>query len=903
MSEQSIHTVQIKKDFFIKLKSQGIPLIYFSKEREWNGDTNDYELVWKPELSSLKGTVCLNAFPKSQGSSALAFGKTYTPPINPNSPRQYIGPEYEVIQVEEFNPDNVTHVKALFHLHIYKRQNSSDRFACRELLWYLSNCFLNINVINEVVMQFDATAYRPYVYSELRNLARCLSIPKQKLLQGYLASNNIQLNIYCPTSLIEALKITEPEYDVNNDWDSSIFDLIRKIVIQKESKHNEPLYNVMHDDNISNFFIKIRRWIIDENYIFDDFQKLSQLIRLFSPDVQMTLLKRYFLAVYKRQTNFDLELIRSFRTNQLDNWDVYYHCLYEASKPVRIGLQLLSDNIITYIESGGQALQTINGTLDMAYALCDASNPAVDFELNKIVPRCNGGAVPNNSFLGFICDTVVYELKEDLFSSSDDVFNLGCKVLKTIGTQDRDYKCFKPLNYQDCKTTAMRTNCNGCEHLQTILHERWEINGTEETFKLISIFLKEPIEHNHPRKLTTHDIVRDPAEIKARIVGFLKETMSEISAHRGFKAGYVRKHNESCNYIQFVLNEILRPIWMMIQARDNAHIGMCILASEIGVSLDSYDKDGVANSDAKVKETQLIKPHILKGLEEIIGKTPDEEGVFYMPYDLNLLRRLRSTFYSFNGAPNSNSTTQSNTNFLTHTRAYGFCAPEYQGDKNSVVNLPYFCCRGSECFRNALSHQTLTTCESWHDYNILHILEILGHPQIKQTDAGYEPTELIRGFIGLVNKASLLFRRVICRECGHILFPKRIANFNRYNRFKCFNPICIGHNKEIYLSRCHQCKSGLIDSRDSKRCPNGWLICPTCLACCTDGQIEIQAQKYEMRRNPVPHYIQRTRGLGHNNKNQYFCPKCGGIVTLYYDLERQERQIKCSVCHTEFKDA
>lgn len=903
MPEQTIHTIQIKTELFNKLKSQGIPLFYFFRAKERNRATHNYDVVWKPELSSLRGELSSAAFSKARGNSALAFGKTYVTPIDNSRSRVYVEPGFEQIQLEEFNPDDASHVKALFRLHIYKRQNSSDKFACRELLWYLSNCFLNINVINEVIMQFDATGYRPYVYNELRNLAICLSIPKQKLIQKFLSSKNIQSNIFFPAPLIDALRIVMPDYDAKSDWDSSIFDLISKIVIQKEDNPDSSSFNVLSDETPSNFFIKIRRWIIDENYVFEEFDQLSRLIRLFSPQVQMTLLKRYFLAIHKGQTCFNLDLVKSFWKNKFDNWGVYYHCLYEASNSVPIGLQLLTDNIITFLESGGQALQTINGTLDMAYAECDANNPNVNFELEKIVPRCDGGAVPNKEFLGFVCTTVVYELNKQLFDSSREAFNLGVKLLKLIGTQEREYICKTKQRYQECDYYKQHNTCSGCAHFRTILHERWTVNSAEEdTFKAISVFLKTPISKEKNRTLTRDDILTDPIEVRNRVVVLLNDKLRKTQAHGNFNEGYI-KQSVGNLYLRYIIDDVLKPSWMKIEARDNTHIGMGILASKLGVHTDEYDRDGEASQNARSKEMHYIKPHIIKAIKELIGCEPESDGVSYLQYDMALLRQLNSTFYSFRNVANSNSLSERNTNFLTKTRAYGYCAPEYKGDVNSVINLPYFCCRGNECFRNALSHQTVATCPSWREFNILHILEILGHPQIKQTDAGFEPTELIRSFIGLVNKAALLFRRVVCRDCGHILFPKHRTAFNRYNRFKCCNPICTEHNKEVYLSQCHQCKSGLIDSRDSKRCPNGWLICPTCLGCCTDEQIDRQAQKYEMRRCPVPQYIQKNRGLGHNNKEEFFCPKCGDKIEFLYDPERNERHIICSRCRTEYRDA
>ena len=135
----------------------------------------------------------------------------------------------------------------------------------------------------------------------------------------------------------------------------------------------------------------------------------------------------------------------------------------------------------------------------------------------------------------------------------------------------------------------------------------------------------------------------------------------------------------------------------------------------------------------------------------------------------------------------------------------------------------------------------------------------------------------------MVNKAAQLFRRVICRECGHILFPVGNNNFNQYNNFVCLNPICSVRSERVYLSQCFHCKSGMIDSRDSQVCPNGLRICPICLSCCTDEQIEFQAQKY----------IRIGRSI----------PECGGEIVRVFDAERNETHIYCHRCNSEFPKA
>lgn len=92
--------------------------------------------------------------------------------------------------------------------------------------------------------------------------------------------------------------------------------------------------------------------------------------------------------------------------------------------------------------------------------------------------------------------------------------------------------------------------------------------------------------------------------------------------------------------------------------------------------------------------------------------------------------------------------------------------------------------------------------------------------------------------------------------------------------FYCLNNECAQYKKEIYQSQCNTCKRGLIDSRDSQRCENNWVICPDCLSCCNDNLFQAIYNNH-LRNGFVPKQIKDNLGKGHNNKNVFFCPKCG----------------------------
>lgn len=897
----------VKKDIFLKIWNKGIPLFFFNKCQEYNSISHDYDTVWKPENTSIESNVREDdAF--SHAINDVAF--IYVKPLNSSD----IGLSSDMMEVEyeDFNPNNFSHVKAVFLLHLSNRYNAQDKYACRELLWYLNNYYIDQEILVRVLGEFDEQSIRPFFINELKQYALCLSIPKQNLIQRVIAEFGALYTVYCPTTLSEAIKAIDPDFNIKTEWNYNIFDLVHKATFTPWNENCNRSYDVMKENANSNFFLQIRRWLVDTDYLFNDFDTLTRLLRLFSPDQQMIVLNRYFLAINKGQVSFDIEVLKKFKDNQFDSWGIYYHSAERGSKPVLIGLQLMCDNILTFLSSGGATLQTINGTLDMAYSQCNVNNPAVDFQLDKIIPICTGGAIPDRvQFKGFICYEIVQIINEELINDDKFILDLTLQIFNSLGTRSNKYVCsIHGENFSACKKFSqnqqMCSTTPKCEYLRRAYLDRWTFfNPSEKKCDVVNIFLKNKHLHKgQSLEITIEDINTNIAEVRQKICEFLASTLQEKPAHNDFPGGYLYPFSVCYEY-QEIYRTILRPVWMVIEPRNNAYIGLGLLASQIGVKIEDYGPNKDGNETISRKESEYIKPIISSSIQSVVGIPAESDGKFYLNYDRELLRKLQATFYSTKYYPNGDSYNDKGLCFLRRYNSLykSYCAPEYIGDTNKAINLPYFWCRGRECFMNALSDQTLATCKSWRTYGIFHLLEILGYPQVNKTAAGFEASKLIRDFIGMINKAAQLFRRVTCRECGHILFPIKKNNFNQYNNFVCLNPICSANNVRVYLSRCFHCKSGLIDSRDSKTCPNGLRICPTCLSCCTDEQIELQAQKYLRIGRSIPEYIQRARTHGHNNKNQYFCPNCGSDIVKIFDEEKNETYVFCSECRSQFPDA
>lgn len=299
------------------------------------------------------------------------------------------------------------------------------------------------------------------------------------------------------------------------------------------------------------------------------------------------------------------------------------------------------------------------------------------------------------------------------------------------------------------------------------------------------------------------------------------------------------------------------------------------------------------------KEREEVCRRTINSLKKELDTNPNDEGCFELPYDRQILSRMLQRFYFSSSFAEDD--TSDRHEFL-RPEYFGkfkpFCAPTLADDTNPAINLPFFWCRGKECFQNNLRNQTLEEESNWRHYTLFHMTEIMGYPKLHITEGGYEPDNVVRQFIAITNKIMQKFKRLKCRSCGHLLFTDKSSRFNRYNYYACANPVCPEIAKPIYLNFCFHCKKGLIDSRDSKRCPNGWYICPSCLSCCDDAQYERLAQRYLVSNRPAPPRIESMRGHGHNDKGLYFCPKCGGEIEKVDDGHGRMMFV-CKNCHTD----
>lgn len=894
---------------------EAISLIFFNAVEEYDYKNQYTYYYWAPEAiffdAKMGNRVQRDKDDSSTGKTYFCYGSL--------AEKQISGADYVELNLAEFNSNDKSHVKAVFLLYLNKAYNTTDAYSFREFLWMLNRYLININVISEVVAEFDVQSIQPFFLQALKNFSICLSVPKQKIIQHFLHSKGVQTNIYCPSILVEAISKCFPSINIERD-NISIHRLVNLAVIGEKYSQHDSAYDCLIDTNITNFLLKLRRWLKDEDYVLDDYSSLINFIRLLSPQVQVRVILRYFHAIRKGQIEFNAEVLSKFQINPFENWGIYFHCSFEPAKPIRLAVPLLCDNILTFLNSSQQALQTINGTLDLAYTRCDSNSPDVDFGLNYIVPVCKGGAAPDTyRFKGFICYEDIICLENPKIKS-EVILSTAKTLLNHLGSQQKKPACHSDkTSLQTCNDRLMNMDaCENCDMRGVEWLGKWVIkilDKQEGKAEVLKIFINKEFPVGQSIEVSLCEVISNPDIFRTRLNNWLNNTFSKVSSITStnddgntirLEAGWVSKENLEY-YAALVVMVFLKHSWFKVEPRKDAYIGCGVLFPILGISETdngiSY-RDPYDNEDVKIQENRYVIEKVNKALAERVGVKPHIDGAFYVPYNQKLLRDLKSEFYTHSQEPNSSTFTRYDVPFLGSVKSKydRYCAPKFENDENLVTGLSFFWCRGKECFKNSLANQTLASVKSWQEYTILHMLEILGYSQIIRTSGGNEASELIRDFIGMVNKAASLFRRVRCRECNHLLFPIGGSQFNRYNIFECHVPNCSQRGVRVYLSQCHHCKSGLIDSRDSARCPNGWHICPKCLSCCDDAVYECMAGKYIVRHNPVPPRISDKLGHGHNDKNLYFCPKCGGEVKTVVD-EHTDRVAKIwQNCRSVYQD-
>ena len=730
-----------------------------------------------------------------------------------------------------------------------RANNTGDKYWMKELLWFLKWINVNYTVFENAVAQFSEQNAQRF-YSKLSNIVQCLSVNTQNNIAKICEKHQIRCAVKYPTMLKEACKsLNIDTNDIENKDLFSLIDEICNVILWDDDCFdiNEVPHEISISESCDNIWINLLRWITLDTPL-KDYNNLLKIIPLVNESMRLLIFKRYFHDIRQNNTILDIELLQQFVNSDYERYITFRNCLLNPCVHNDLTIKLLADCILTIQRNNFTALQSFNGCLDLFIKHSDIINPNMSFDISQILPQCKDGAVLNNNFAGLIEYYVVCKIDDSKFSKEhlrktvEDIMQQRCYAKSTTSKDGKSKWTFALTNYN-------------IEQVNSFL--RYKI---------------EPIDESK-RNIIEEKTIPDSANYVSNLEGTIRK---KVDSENGiFKIP--SSNFSSSNFYTWLLWQYSNPMYVVVKPRTDVVCGI------------EYDVLGIGKKI--LKENPQISEENLKQLFDIeeskkifeltVAQLDNEpnliknESTYKFNYDRNRLLHLSQKYHNHR----SKNCYLFRDFSISSERFTPFCAPEISNRCSDILKLPFAWCRGNRCFCNNLNMSTLNKSSDWKDYNLLLISEIAGYPMLVKKGTLYGAKDVVRQFIGMVNKAFRKFKQLRCRDCGHLLFAvENRAQFDSHNYFSCHNPNCRQYKQSVYINFCYHCKSGLIDSRDAKKCPNGRFICPKCLSCCDDQQYERQARRYEIEHRTIPVWLQNRIGNGHNNKNQFYCAKCGTLL-------------------------
>lgn len=130
---------------------------------------------------------------------------------------------------------------------------------------------------------------------------------------------------------------------------------------------------------------------------------------------------------------------------------------------------------------------------------------------------------------------------------------------------------------------------------------------------------------------------------------------------------------------------------------------------------EAYKK---AVSVFKEKESNEVYRRTVASLKKEL-KTNEYNGEYFeLKYDRQQLVRLISRYYFKETLKADDDDMRRDFLKLSYTDYFKpYCAPTLSKANNPAIDLPFFWCRGKECFHNNLADQTIAEQNNWHYYS------------------------------------------------------------------------------------------------------------------------------------------------------------------------------------------
>lgn len=794
-------TVEISTEVYEELRKYPLFFVKYYKDirTDENGREYDYSL-WKSVNSDYSISFPAQSFWNRKNGYCLCLAESATYVEKRDLHGKTYMDEKQVNMVFHDVSNSVQDYIICLNSCISRSQNKEDKYFFLEILWLLDKTFIDVNHLTEAIKKYDSK-FIPCILNILRHIGYCLSVKKQNSLKKVCTSLNGRYDVYTPQILTEAFQFIQKETDTDK---KNLFQLIDEFF--------EDGFGVAYTDKIdktNNPLLQLVCWFSNEKKLYD-YNSLIQLFALVSEKTRLDIVKRYFHDVRCGNTTFDVHLLQQFVDNKFDDFIRYRYCIETPSEKVSLTVPLLCDNIITLYNSKGETFQTFDGILDFAMTHCDQAHPDINFDLAGFIPTCEHSAVYNTYFKGFIDYQLIRKLNTSKLSNENLLITIrsildkyGQRLSYPICKYDKNKKIETTI-LEKCKSVFKDKTTNGssqpnriqCPGIGILYEEKWILKEDDKITEILKTFIPSDSSLRNINSQYYVDIQDVSVAMLRKYVNSLPQKYKMIGEDEFLVPSY--KEETYDLFLIKTLSEILR---MRIVPQKGALVGARFDVfgywKDIHATLSDDEKKNVkgeaykkAVSVFKEKESNEVYRRTVASLKKEL-KTNEYNGEYFeLKYDRQQLVRLISRYYFKETLKADDDDMRRDFLKLSYTDYFKpYCAPTLSKANNPAIDLPFFWCRGKECFHNNLADQTIAEQNNWHYYSLYHMVEIIGFPKLHITPGGYEPDNVVRVFIAVANKAMQKFKRLKCRGCGHLMFTDKSGRFNRHNYYSCMSPL------------------------------------------------------------------------------------------------------------------
>lgn len=782
-------TVEISTEVYEELRKYPLFFVKYYKDirTDENGREYDYSL-WKSVNSDYSISFPAQSFWNRKNGYCLCLAESATYVEKRDLHGKTYMDEKQVNMVFHDVSNSVQDYIICLNSCISHSQNKEDKYFFLEILWLLDKTFIDVNHLTEAIKKYDSK-FIPCILNILRHIGYCLSVKKQNSLKKVCTSLNGRYDVYTPQILTEAFQFIQKETDTDK---KNLFQLIDEFF--------EDGFGVAYTDKIdktNNPLLQLVCWFSNEKKLYD-YNSLIQLFALVSEKTRLDIVKRYFHDVRCGNTTFDVHLLQQFVDNKFDDFIRYRYCIETPSEKVSLTVPLLCDNIITLYNSKGETFQTFDGILDFAMTHCDQAHPDINFDLAGFIPTCEHSAVYNTYFKGFIDYQLIRKLNTSKLSNENLLITIrsildkyGQRLSYPICKYDKNKKIETTI-LEKCKSVFKDKTTNGssqpnriqCPGIGILYEEKWILKEDDKITEILKTFIPSDSSLRNINSQYYVDIQDVSVAMLRKYVNSLPQKYKMIGEDEFLVPSY--KEETYDLFLIKTLSEILR---MRIVPQKGALVGARFDVfgywKDIHATLSDDEKKNVkgeaykkAVSVFKEKESNEVYRRTVASLKKEL-KTNEYNGEYFeLKYDRQQLVRLISRYYFKETLKADDDDMRRDFLKLSYTDYFKpYCAPTLSKANNPAIDLPFFWCRGKECFHNNLADQTIAEQNNWHYYSLYHMVEIIGFPKLHITPGGYEPDNVVRVFIAVANKAMQKFKRLKCRGCGHLMFTDKSGRF------------------------------------------------------------------------------------------------------------------------------